>query len=170
MALDYTGDALVRRLYINGVEMPAGTYGSSTAPITGTGTITVPPPNTWNNGSANFTWDTTSANWTSPTIWAQGGKALFGATGAGAITLGENIDATEMTFNAPGYSITGAGTYLTNSVITANAGTSNVLAVSIEGSSGLEFKGTGTTVLAGDASVPDANHYTGGTRISGAAQ
>jgi autotransporter-associated beta strand protein len=27
------------------------------------------------------------------------------------------------------------------------------------------FKGPGTTVLAGDASVPDANHYTGGTYI-----
>ncbi len=165
--LDYVGDALVRGLYINGVEMPAGTYSSSTAPITGTGTITVPPPNVWNNASADFLWNATSANWTSPTTWADGASAIFGATGAGTVTLGAPVSAHNINFTAPGYTLAGGGNALTivdlGSAITANAGTSNYLGVSILGTSGLTFKGPGTTVLGGDAALGDANHYTGAT-------
>src|ERR1035441_5532531 len=36
--------------------------------------------NTWNNAQANFQWDFASTNWTSPTIWADGDDAIFGAT------------------------------------------------------------------------------------------
>ncbi len=165
LELNYAGDALVRGLYINGVEMPAGTYSSSTAPITGTGTITVPPPNVWNNASADFLWNTTSANWTSPTTWADGASAIFGATGAGTVTLGAPVSAHNINFTAPGYALAGGGNALTlvdlGATITAGAGTSNYLGVSILGSSGVTFKGPGTTVLGGDASSGDANHYTG---------
>ncbi len=169
LQLDYVGDALVRGLYINGVEMAAGTYSSSTAPITGTGTITVPPPNTWNNASGDFLWNGTSLNWTSPTTWLDGANAVFGATGAGSVANSTPVSAHNITFTAPGYVLQGNGNALTlvdyGATITANAGTSNHLAVSILGTSGVTFKGTGTTVLAGDASVPDANRYTGGTYI-----
>ncbi len=165
LALAYVGDALVRGLYINGVEMPAGTYGSSTAPITGTGTITVPPPNVWNNASGDRLWNGTSANWTSPTTWLDGANALFGATGAGPVTNSAPVSAHKITFTAPGYVLEGNGNALTlvdsGAGITANAGTSNYLGVSIDGTSDVTFNGPGTTVLGGDASVPDANHYTG---------
>lgn len=167
LELNYAGDAVVRKLYINGVEKAPGTYGSTTAPITGTGTITVPPPNTWNNAAANFLWDLTSANWTSPTIWVDGASAIFGPTGVGTVSLGSPITVQDLTFNANGYTLQGNGNALTlagaNSTITAGAGTSNYLGVSISGSSGVTFSGAGTTVLAGDAVANDANHYTGAT-------
>ncbi|MGH7176057.1 MAG: hypothetical protein ACREJC_01640, partial [Tepidisphaeraceae bacterium] len=43
---------------------------------------------TWDNGSTNFVWDTSSLNWTGA-AWnnAAGNGAIFGATGAGAITV-----------------------------------------------------------------------------------
>lgn len=169
LQLDYAGTALVKRLYIDGLELPPGTYGSATAPITGTGTLTVAPPNTWNNASADSLWNGTSANWSSPTTWVDGDSAIFGATGAGPLTNSAPVFAHHLTFNAVGYAIHGGANPLTlvdsGATITATAGTSNLLAVSILGTSGVTFRGTGTTVLAGDALLNDANHYTGGTYI-----
>ena len=167
LELNYVGDALVRGLDLNGVAMPAGTYSASTAPITGTGTITVPPPNTWNNASTDFLWNTTSANWTSPTTWADGGNAIFGATGAGLVTLGTPVTAHSLTFNAGGYVINGGGNTLTlvdsGATITANA--SNSIAASIAGTVGLTFQGTSILALEGDAGSATANTYTGGTYV-----
>ena len=77
--------------------------------------------NTWNNGSADFLWNTTSLNWAAPTTWVQGDDAIFGVTGAGTVTLGEDINVTNMTFNA-NYIINAAGKFSTNSIITAGAG------------------------------------------------
>ena len=166
LQLDYAGTANVKQLYVNGVRKPVGVYGAAQVPglITGTGTLTV-VENTWNNGSADSLWNTNSLNWTSPTTWDQGGNALFGATGAGAITLGQDIDVPEMNFTAPGYHIAAAGFYFTNSMITAGAGTSNNLQLSMWGTAGMEVKGTGITRFAGDTSVGDGNHYTGGTYV-----
>ena len=128
--------------------------------------------NTWNNGAGNFQWDTTSANWAGPTIWNQGDKAIFGATGAGSIGLGTNIYCSDMTFNFS-YDLNANGKFLTNesatgqSVITSAAGTTNNLALSIWGTNSMSFEGPGTTVLLGDSAVNDANHYTGGTYVRG---
>lgn len=123
--------------------------------------------NTWNNGSTDFLWNGTSLNWSSPTTWVDGNNAIFSATGAGTVGLGAAITAQKLTFNAPGYVLEGNGNMLTLAgsgvAITANAGTSNYLGVSIDGTSAVTFNGPGTTVLGGDASVPDANHYTGAT-------
>ncbi len=41
LQLDYVGTAVAKALFINGVELPNGTYGSETAPITGNGRIQV---------------------------------------------------------------------------------------------------------------------------------
>ena len=126
--------------------------------------------NTWKNGSGNFIWDTTSANWTSPLSWAHGDNATFGATGVGTINLSEDITAGNLTFNAS-YSINANTRYFTNdsasgnSIITAAAGTSNNLALSMWGTNSLTFQGLGTTVLLGDPTVNDANHSTGGAYI-----
>ncbi|MBP9901258.1 MAG: hypothetical protein KBH45_07355 [Verrucomicrobia bacterium] len=123
--------------------------------------------NTWNNASANSLWDLSSANWASPATWVDGDNAIFNATGAGTVSLGTAITAQNLTFNAPGYVLAGNGNALTlagaTATITASAGTSNHLAVSILGTDDVTFQGTGTTVLAGDAGLGDANHYTGAT-------
>jgi autotransporter-associated beta strand protein len=119
--------------------------------------------NTWNNGSANFTWDTTSANWTSPTIWADGGDALFGATGVGLVLLNGPITVHNQTFNAAGYTIDNSGNPLTLAgtapTITVNADAT--MAASLQGTNGLTVQGTGVLTLAS----PTANQYTGGTYV-----
>ena len=120
--------------------------------------------NTWTGAGSSY-WDTTTANWTSPTTWVQGGDAVFNATGAGEITLGEGITVSNMTFNAAGYQITGMGSLLTNSVVTAYA--SNNLAATISGPQSLTIQGTGTTVLLGDTLQNYANNFTGGTYVRG---
>ena len=63
LKLDYAGTANVKQLYINGVEMPNGVYGSSTAPITGTGFIQIAGStarpiltSTATGGSLTFSW------------------------------------------------------------------------------------------------------------------
>ena len=172
LALNYAGNAPVRRLYINGVRMPPGTYGNTTAPITGTGTITVAGPNTWNNASTDFLWNTTSANWTSPTVWADGDDAIFGATGAGTVTLGTAITAHSLTntagdytFNAPG----GSTLTLSGTTPTISVGTSNlILGVSLQGTNGLTVQGTSPTnklTLAANTPFGQGNNYTGGTFV-----
>ena len=165
LQLDYAGTANVKQLYVNGVVKSPGTYGAVDFPgiITGPGTLTV-GANIW-TGATDALWNLTSADWTSPTIWGQGANATFTAAGPLDITLAANIDVPQMDFTAANHTITAAGFFITNSVITAAAGTSNNLALSMWGTGGLIFKGTGTTRLAGDASVNDANHYTGGTYI-----
>ena len=127
--------------------------------------------NTWTGASGSY-WDTTTANWTSPTTWVQGSDAIFNVTGAGQVNLGEGIYCPNMTFNAS-YTLVGNGLPFTSesatgqSVITAAAGTTNNLQVSIWGTNSLTFTGTGTTVLEGDLLQADANHFTGGTYIRG---
>lgn len=123
--------------------------------------------NTWNNASHNFTWDLTSANWTSPTIWADGSSALFGATGVGTVTLGVPVTVQNQTFNVAGYTIAGGGNPLTlagtTPTITVNAASTN--AASLYGTNGLTIQGTGVLSLEGDPATLDANHYTGGTYV-----
>ncbi len=64
---------------------------------------------TWDNGSADFAWNTSSTNWT-PSNWANGDEAVFGATGVGTITVDAGgVIATNLTFNTAGYTI-GGGT------------------------------------------------------------
>jgi autotransporter-associated beta strand protein len=125
--------------------------------------------NTWDNGSANFLWDLSSTNWTSPTIWADGSSAIFGATGVGTVTLGVPVSVQNQTFNVAGYTIAGGGNALTlvgtTPTITVNAATTN--ATSLYGTSGLTIQGTGVLSLEGDTGTVDANHYTGGTYVKG---
>jgi autotransporter-associated beta strand protein len=123
--------------------------------------------NTWNNGSTDSFWNLSSANWTSPTIWSDGDSAIFGATGAGAVVLGEAVTVGDQTFNAAGYDILGYGYPLTlagtSPTITVNADATNT--ASLYGTNGLTIQGTGVLTLEGDTAVFDGNHYTGGTYV-----
>ena len=171
LSLSYAGNANVKGLAINGVRQPAGVYSSSTAPIIGTGTITV-LPNTWNNGSTDFSWNGTSANWTSPTTWFDNADAIFGATGAGAVSLTTAVSAHNITVNAGDYSFNSPGgstLTLSDSSPTITVGISNVvLGVSLQGTNGLTVQGTAPTnklTLAGNTPFGQGNNYTGGTYV-----
>jgi autotransporter-associated beta strand protein len=65
---------------------------------------------TWNNMTGNFLWDLTDPNW-STGLWnnANGDGAIFGATGAGAITVTEPINVNSLNFTANGYTLDGPG-------------------------------------------------------------
>ena len=64
--------------------------------------------NTW-TGAENSNWNTTSANWTSPTVWVNGAAASI-PSGAGNITVTDDITASALTIPGTGDTITiGAG-------------------------------------------------------------
>jgi autotransporter-associated beta strand protein len=105
---------------------------------------------TWNNGGANSTWDTTSLNW-SGAAWTNGNTAIFGATGAGEITVASGISAIGVSqINANGYSFSGSavslgGLQLASGVSTSfnNAITTTGADVTLNGGS-LNLAGGGT--------------------------
>lgn len=120
------------------------------------------PPSTtlsWDNGAGNFIWSTSAANWTG-SAWDNVilKSAVFGPTGAGAITLGGPITAKNLTFNAPGYSIAGSTLSLDAPVVTANEAAT--ISSSIDGIGGLTKEGASTLTLAG------TNLFTGSTNVN----
>ncbi len=174
LQLDYAGTSNVKQLYVNGAQKANGIYGAADFPgiITGTGTITVTGSTgssvakTWSNGSADSNWNTTSVNWTGLT-WSQGESAVFGPTGAPTVNLTEDVTCPNLTFYGTNYTINANTKFFTNesasgqSFITSASGTTNSLNLAIYGTNSMTFQGGGTTVLAGDATINDANHYTG---------
>ena len=169
--LDYAGTANVKQLFVNGGQKANGTYGAAQFPgiITGGGTLTVTGSTgvdyVWDNAEANLLWSTTNVNWTG-SAFTQDGGAIFNAAGAGTVSLGENIGFSNLTFNAS-RDIQANFFYSTNNNTTvfAGAGTSNYLGLAMYGPGTLTFTGTGTTMLGGDTTVNDPNHFTGGTYI-----
>ncbi len=162
----------VKQLFVNGAQKANGTYGAADLPgiITGTGTITVTGSTgvdkVW-DGAVDLAWNTTTTNWTGSTF-NQGEGAIFNGTGPGTISMSaaENIQFSNLTFNAS-RNIEAAGAFSTNNntTIFAGAGTSNNIGLAMYGPGSLTFTGTGTTRIAGDTTVNDPNHYTGGTYI-----
>ena len=116
---------------------------------------------TWDNGAANGTWDTaTSMNWTGSS-WGGGGSAIFGATGAGQVTIATGgVTANSLLFNSAGYSIGGSTLTLTGVAdITTHADA--VVSAALTGSAGLTKSGASTLTLSG------TNNYTGNTTVNG---
>ena len=105
--------------------------------------------NTWLNTSADSLWNTNSVNWTAPTIWADGDDAIFGATGAGAVSLSTPVTARNITVNSADYTFSASGgntLTLDGTTPTISVGTSNVvLALSLQGTNGLTVQGTSPT-------------------------
>ncbi len=118
------------------------------------------PPLVWDNATHNGIWSTTAANW-SGSAWPSGStesSASFGATGAGPVTLGEAIAVQDITFSAPGYSISGNTLTLNGSTVTTaeNVTISSTLAASSLWSKG----GNGQLTLNG------VNNTSGGLAIA----
>jgi autotransporter-associated beta strand protein len=114
---------------------------------------------TWDNGASTGVWNTTDLNWTG-SAWtnASTNNAVFGATGAGAITVAEPIIVGNMTFTAPGYTISGSSLSLDSTTIT------NSDAVTIDSN----LTGTGLTkVGVGQLTLNGSIAYSGTTTVSG---
>lgn len=120
------------------------------------------PVPAWNNGSGNFQWNTTSPNWNGSN-WASGTDAIFGATGAGTITVSGTIpladSTTSLCIDTPGYKIGGGTLSMPQNPsgplyfnVNANAEISSV----ITGNSQLHKNGNGTLTLT--SSNTYANH------------
>lgn len=114
---------------------------------------------TWDNGASTGIWNTADLNW-SGSAWpnATTNNAVFGATGAGAITVGEPVTVGNLTFNAPGYTISGSSLSLESSTIT----TAHPVTISSN------LTGTGLIkVGAGELTLNGSLGYTGATTVSG---
>lgn len=117
------------------------------------------PALVWDNGAANGVWSTTANNWTG-VPWTNDSPAFpasFGATGAGAITLAELIKVAGMTFDAPGYSISGNTLTFDESTVTANSDAT--ISSTLEGTAQWYKLGNAMLTIAG------TNNTTGGTAI-----
>ena len=137
-----------------GDDVPNATF------VSGVQVLAVPTPSlTWDNGASNFIWSTSAANWTG-SAWDNVNlkSAIFGATGAGTVTLGEPISAKDLTFNTPGYTITGDTLSLTAPIITTNAAAT--ISSTIDGVGSLIKEGAATLTLSG------SNLFTGSTTIN----
>src|SRR4051794_19199101 len=111
---------------------------------------------TWDNGSTNSIWDTSSANWSSA-AWDNGAGdgAIFGVTGAGAISVNGPIKVDSVNFTAPGYTLNGTGaiTFVdgtstwTSGVINTDTGISAAINVPLHSAVGFQKIGAGTLLL-----------------------
>lgn len=111
---------------------------------------------TWTNGASNFTWDTTSLNWTGA-AWNNDrfDGAIFGATGAGTITVATPINLRSINFTATGYTLNGSSAlnFSTAGSSTQAAPTINVATGSatinapIVSPFGMQVLGTGTLTI-----------------------
>jgi autotransporter-associated beta strand protein len=134
--------------------------------------------NTWTNASGDFKWNnddlaSVGRNWTllSPSpvdsslqpIWVDGDDAVFGATGAGAISLGTVNTVHNLTVNAAGYAFSGSALTFAGDIPTLTANADFGLGVGLMGSAGLTIQGTGAVTL----NPTGPSTYTGGTRVLG---
>jgi fibronectin-binding autotransporter adhesin len=114
---------------------------------------------TWNNNASNMTWSSSDGNWSVGPGWQYAtNNAIFGATGAGSVTLGAPVGVHNVTFDAAGYTISSNTLTLNNSTITTNADAT--ISSTLAGSTGLIKSGNGTLTLTG------VNSYTGGTSVN----
>lgn len=113
---------------------------------------------TWSNGASNALWDASSLNW-SGAAWTNGNNAIFGATGAGAITVTGTRSVGNMTFNDGGYSFSGGtlqfngGVNLTIATNANNVTISSALTLASGGDFTISKTGTGTLTLNGNISM-----------------
>ncbi|MCP5535257.1 MAG: autotransporter-associated beta strand repeat-containing protein [Akkermansiaceae bacterium] len=116
---------------------------------------------TWDNVSTDGLWNQTSNNW-GGSLWSNANPddAIFGATGAGTVTLGENITVGNITFSAAGYTIAGGGNSLALSSPSTITADSDATISAVLSGGGLTKEGGGILTLSA------TNTYTGDTVIN----
>lgn len=110
---------------------------------------------TWSNGASNALWDASSLNW-SGAAWTNGNNAIFGATGAGAITVTDTRTVGNMTFNSGGYSFSGGTLQFNGGGVTIATGANNVSiasAISLGSVGDVSKTGAGTLTLNGNVTM-----------------
>jgi len=139
----------------------------------------------WRNNSGSFLWDASSLNWAGA-AWAPGNSAVFGATGVGTINVrGTPIVGTDngslstpaITFNTPGYKLTGGALSLPGS--SANSGSHSTIAMNADaeidslinvGAGSFNLTGTAMLTLSPGAGNTDTlgalNLYGGGVSFN----
>ena len=121
---------------------------------------------TWDAGE-DMNWNTTSTNWgDTVTTWNNGtpDNAVFGATGAGTVTLTEPITAATVNVSVGAYTIesaTAADTLTVNTLITNSSSSACTISSIIAGDGSLSHTGDGSLTLSGN------NSFTGGVYSSG---
>jgi autotransporter-associated beta strand protein len=119
---------------------------------------------TW-TGATDGNWDSdVTHNWSDNGFggftWQDFNDAIFGATGAGPVTIASSgVVANSLTFNVAGYTLAGGDLVLSGPGIVANADA--LISSNVTGIAGLAKSGTGMLTLSG------ANTYTGVTTLSG---
>ncbi len=114
--------------------------------------------NTWKNSpDGTFQWG--GFNWDSPAAWVDGDNAIFGPMGIGAIQLGAPVTAHNLTFNSPGYSLSGNTLTSAGTTPTITAAADVSINSGLRGTDGLTFQGPGFVTLLSN------NTYTGGTYV-----
>jgi autotransporter-associated beta strand protein len=179
----------ISRLVINGVQLPAGTYGSTTSTaiykqtwIAGTGVLTVTdglgsywdlngatagaggagPSGTWDSSSF---WSASPAGTAATTSWVSGGKAVFAAgsdaTGAYTVTVGGPNDVT-VTNTLSASSNTGTSSFsVTRSGWALNSGNCVVVLLSSINATGFTATYAGQPMTVQGVFETGRNVYTG---------
>jgi hypothetical protein len=136
-------------------------YGGETGALIGSSTF-APAVAYWAPGSGaggNGTWTNSNAYWTTDAAgqttkqpWTNGvGVAYFGGT-SGTVSVGENVNVSQIYFTTGGYVVQGGGgglVYGNGGTITAQSGTSTISAAQDAGSGLKIAAGNGTVVLSG---------------------
>jgi hypothetical protein len=159
--------------FTGGAQLSSGThiasmvlwdYGGETGALIGSSTF-APAVAYWAPGSGaggNGTWTNTNAYWTTDAAgqttkqpWTNGvGVAYFGGT-SGTVTVGGNVNVTNVYFTTGNYRIQGGGgtiSYDNGGTITGQTGTSTIAAPQ-SAPYGLKIAGGGVVVLSGTTSL-----------------
>jgi len=118
---------------------------------------------TWTNGASDATWNGASTDWTAGAgniAWSDNNDVVFGATGAGAITVAGTQHIHSLTVNAAGYSLAGGQINLLNAATAFTVNNNLAIGSVLGGGGGLSTSGTGTLTLTG------SNTYTGNTTVN----
>lgn len=112
----------------------------------------------WNPDGPTNNWNATDLNWDAGDAWTQANNAIFGGSGE-TVTLTEGIDASGLTFNSSGYTISGNTlTLAADSII--DTGANSAMIASILAGGPISKAGSGILTLSG------TNAYSGSTTIN----
>ncbi|MEK7951774.1 beta strand repeat-containing protein [Luteolibacter soli] len=121
----------------------------------------------WTTGGA-ANWDT-AAMAGSDVSWTDGSEAVFGGTG-GVVAVSGMVGAGSLTFNSPGYRVTGGGTLtLSGTPVIATGANDVTLEPVIAGSAAISKTGTGGLTLGGANGFSGAFTIAAGTVKAGSA-